>query len=275
MTRKFEVLCATMHQCDFSKIEQLHIESDVLFANQAESFAYHEIKTSTGLARMITTAERGVGKNRNLLLTFADAEICLMADDDVEYVPGYKEGILRAFNEISDADIIIFGLEASVASAQRKPPVISSVKKLGRFSRNPYGGPRIAFRLDSIRKANIWFTILFGGGCRYPSGEDSIFLTDARRKGLHVYTYPLVIGRTDYQNSSWFSGFDEKYFFGRGAYFRAFHNRAFYVWVLYCILRTGHKTQIHFGKAWHDLICGAKAFDMGVSYEEWRAMGEK
>lgn len=275
MAKQFEMLCATMHQCDFSKIEELHIDSDILFANQAETFSYQETKTGAGVAHMITTPERGVGKNRNLLLTLADAEICLMADDDVEYLPGYKEGILHAFDEIKDADIIIFGLEASVSSAQRKPPVINKIKRLGRFSRNPYGGPRIAFRLDSIRKANIWFTMLFGGGCRYPSGEDSIFLTDARRKGLRVYTYPLVIGRTDYSSSSWFSGFDRRYFFGRGAYFRAFHKKTFFVWAQYCLLRTWRKLQLTPAEAWRYLIYGAKAYEKSLSFEEWMEQGER
>lgn len=269
MAKNFEVLCATMNQTDFSKTTQMHIEGDVLFANQADRFDYREEGSESGTARMITTSERGVGKNRNLLLMFADAEICLMADDDVEYLPGYKDGILRAFEETKDADIIIFGLEASVSSAQRKPPVIREKKRLLRYSKNPYGGPRIAFRLDSVRKANLWFTLLFGGGCRYPSGEDSIFLTDARKKGLHVYIYPLVIGKTDYSRSSWFSGFDDRYYFGRGAYFRAFHRKVLPFWSIYCILRSIRSSRLTPIQAWKQIRNGAEAFDLGLSYEQW------
>lgn len=31
---KFELLCVTMHQKDFSKIQEMNIHSDVVFANQ-------------------------------------------------------------------------------------------------------------------------------------------------------------------------------------------------------------------------------------------------
>lgn len=31
---KFELLCVTMHQKDFSKLQEMNIRSDVVFANQ-------------------------------------------------------------------------------------------------------------------------------------------------------------------------------------------------------------------------------------------------
>lgn len=269
MTKKFELLCATTGQRDFSKLEEMGVAWDVLLANQAETFAYQERPCGGGTARMITTPGRGVGKNRNLLLTYADAEICLMADDDVTYAQDCRERVLEAFREVPDADVIIFGLEARCPSAERKPPVISRVRRLRAFSRNPYGGPRIAFRLESVRKANLWFTLLFGGGCRYPSGEDSAFLMDARKKGLRVYCYPYVVGQTDYTKSSWFSGFNESYYYGKGAYYRAFHRRSRRLWGLYCAARTARASRLGMKRALRWLDSGARGFDEGLSYAEW------
>ena len=39
---KFEILCVTMHQRDFSKIQEMNIHSDVVFANQAETTKIEE-----------------------------------------------------------------------------------------------------------------------------------------------------------------------------------------------------------------------------------------
>ena len=52
---RFEILCVTMHQKDFSKIEQMNINSDVVFANQADTTSMDEMEFNGHRARMITT----------------------------------------------------------------------------------------------------------------------------------------------------------------------------------------------------------------------------
>ncbi|MCD7858290.1 MAG: hypothetical protein LUG55_10975 [Clostridiales bacterium] len=42
-TPRLEILCATMGQTDFSKLQELKIQCDVLFANQADRFSYEEL----------------------------------------------------------------------------------------------------------------------------------------------------------------------------------------------------------------------------------------
>ena len=64
----FEVLVATMHQSDFSKISEMNISSDVVFANQCDRTAYEELRFDGHTAKMISTETRGVGMNRNLSL---------------------------------------------------------------------------------------------------------------------------------------------------------------------------------------------------------------
>ena len=41
---KFEILCVTMRQNDFSKIREMNIHSDVVFANQCDHTSYEEIE---------------------------------------------------------------------------------------------------------------------------------------------------------------------------------------------------------------------------------------
>ena len=60
---RFQILCTTMHQNDFSKIKEMNIHSDVVFANQADTTSYSEMKFEGHRARMITTGTKGVGVN--------------------------------------------------------------------------------------------------------------------------------------------------------------------------------------------------------------------
>lgn len=105
----------------------------------------------------------------------------------------------------------------------------------------PWGAVRVAFRRSSIQKANIWFTTLFGGGCVFPSGEDSMWLREAKRKGLRFYVSKETIGEVDMTESSWFTGYNEKFFFGKGAICAAMYGRMAGLWSVYYLLRYGKK----------------------------------
>lgn len=214
----FEILCVTMHQNDFSKLKEMNVHSDIVYANQCDHTSYEEIEFEGHTAKMISTATRGVGKNRNLSLLYATADICLFADDDVTYNDDAAERVLSEFEAHPDADVMIFHFDSDHPT--RKPPKYPKTKKW-RSKRNPWGAVRIAFRLSSVKKANLWFTTLFGGGCTFPSGEDSIWLRAARRAGLTFYVSKETIGQVSYETSSWFTGYDEKYYYGVGACYEA------------------------------------------------------
>jgi len=265
---KLQLLCATMGQKDFCKISEMGISSDVIFANQSDRFAYDEMNFDGYRARMYTTATRGVGLNRNLALLMADAEICLIADDDVVYAQGYEDRVRQAFRELPDADVIVFGLLV-LHDGSRNSPVIRRIKRMGRFTKNPYRGPSIAFRLNSIRNANVWFTMLFGGGCRYECGEDSFFIRECIRKGLSVYMHPYVVGQTDALASTWFTGYGKSYFFSKGAYFQMAHPKTLWLWMLYCVFLVDKKSQISKRDAIRCMMDGSRCFEKGLSYSEW------
>lgn len=236
---RFEILCVTMRQNDFSKLDEMNIHSDVVFANQCDRTAYDEREFDGHTAKMISTQTRGVGINRNTALMYASAEICLFADDDVKYVDNVEQLVLGEFDAHPDADVFIFNLDTDDTSRPQKK--YSQTKKCSRFCRMPWGGVRIAVRLSSLRKANVWFTTLFGGGCLFPSGEDSLWLTDARRKGLTFYVSKETIGTVSFENSTWFSGADERFYRGKGAFYAAAHPKAFWLWMNYFVLRTKGK----------------------------------
>ncbi len=261
----FEILCVTMHQTDFSKIEAMNIHSDVVFANQADRTAYEEYEFDGHKAKMITTATRGVGKNRNLALTYASADICLFADDDVCYADDMEERVLAEFAAHPDADIIIFHFDTD----NRERPM-KKYRKTHRhkwFGRMPWGGVRIACRLSSVLRANLWFTTLFGGGCLFPSGEDSMWLLAAKRAGLRFYVSRETIGTISFLESSWFNGHNEKFYFSKGACLRAMHPRTFLFWKMYILFRYRRKKELSAKEKLRWLNLGKKGYKKMQGYE--------
>ena len=80
-----------------------------------------------------------------------------------------------------------------------------------------FGTCRMAVRREAILKKNIHFSSLFGGGCLYGSGEDSLFLVQCFKSGLKVCSHEYVLGVCSKDESTWFDGYNEKYFFDKGA----------------------------------------------------------
>ena len=231
----FEVLCVTMNQNDFSKIKEMNIHSDVVFANQADYVSYDELEFEGNKAKMITTNTKGVGINRNLALMYATADICMLADDDVCYYDNMQEVILSEFNAYPDADVFIFHLESN--DSKRPQIKYKKTKKCGKFSRLSWGGCRIAIRTEAIKKANLWFNSLMGGGCKFPSGEDSMFLHEAKLKGLVFYVSDKTIGTVNMMDSTWFTGHNNKWFYSKGVFHYSMYPKTFYIWAMYVICR--------------------------------------
>ncbi|MCQ2450929.1 MAG: glycosyltransferase family 2 protein [Clostridia bacterium] len=268
--KDFEILCVTMNQTDFSKIGEMNIHSDVVFANQTDFVKYEEtVFDGKHTARMISTNTVGVGINRNISLAYADADICLLADDDVVYYDGMEQKISDEFKSHPEADIFIFNFDT--LGTERKQKVYSKTRKCSFFERMPWGGIRIAFRLNSIKKANLFFNTLFGGGCIFPSGEDSVFLITAKRAGLKFYVSKETIGKVSMENSSWYTGADEKFFYGKGAFYAAIHNRTFLIWLLYFLYRTRKDNKLSLKEKIHWMNCGKKGFRKMISYDEYSA----
>ena len=254
----FEILCVTMKQKNFSKIKEMNVTSDIVYANQTDITKFEEIHINGHYAKMISTNTRGVGINRNIALMYATADYCMLSDDDVIYYDNLEEKVLNEFQKFKNADIIIFNIDSEAEA--RKQRKITKSRKSHFWDRMSWGAVRIAIKLNSIKKNNIWFSSLFGGGCVYPSGEDSIFLLDARKKGLNIYLSNQVIGKTDFSKSSWFSGYNENYYFGKGAFYQSIHKKTFYLWLLYISIRTRGATDLAFIDRMRCIIKGKRSF---------------
>jgi hypothetical protein len=74
--------------------------------------------------------------------------------------------------------------------------------------------------------ANVSFSLLFGGGAKYSNGEDSLFFRDCLKKGLHLYAHTELLGEEVYRESTWFKGYNSKFFTDRGVLYHHLYGNA-------------------------------------------------
>ena len=212
---ELQVLIAAMNQKDFSLIDRMSLKTNAIIANQTNENRFDERKYDFGRVKMISTKTRGVGINRNIALLASDADIVLFSDADMFYYDGTLQGVKAAFFENPNADVLIFCLDITRNGeiTRRK------YHKTGRahlWNSLKYGTVVVAAKRKSLLKANIKFSELFGGGCDFSCGEDSLFIKECFDKGLKIYKSSYVLGACSKDASSWFTGYGEKYLYDKG-----------------------------------------------------------
>lgn len=216
-----EVLVSTMNQGDLSLVKKMNIQSDALIINQSQQKLDEMLVHKDSFTiRMKTFVEKGLSKSRNKAINLANGDICIIADDDVIYEDNYRETVLNAYNENPDYDIIVFQVPST--NNERQKVYYEKRQKMGYLKSLKVASYEITFKRKSIIDNNISFNEHFGAGSgRYSMGEENIFLYDCLRKGLKVLYLPIKIGTVTHEESTWFSGFNEKYFIDRGANYYA------------------------------------------------------
>lgn len=259
-----EVLLSAMNQNDFSLVDKSNINTDVLIINQSNEEKVEEDIRSFGKVRMITCSDRGLSKSRNLALMNSTADICILCDDDVKYVNNYRSIIENAFKELPDADVIVFNIK-QINSEYQTERMIERVTKIPSYK--AYGSVRIAFKRKSIIDNNISFNELFGAGSgMYGMAEDSLFFRNIHKCKLNAYTYPQVIAEVNFSSSTWFNGFNEKYYYDMGAYLSAAYPVLKYLFMFYYPIRTRKMTRLSVVKILAYIVKGFFGYRHGVPY---------
>ena len=212
-----------------------------------------------------TFVEVGLSNSRNRGLEKVRGDIILLCDDDVVYNEDYEKIVLEEFEKNKDADVILFNLE----SPYRKRKIIKKDKKLHLYNSLGYSSSSIAFRRRSIMKKRIVFNQLFGAGSLYTSGEDTLFLVDCLKNKLNVYLSSKYIGVVNHLTSTWFNGYNEKYFFDKGALYTAINLKFRKIYMLQYLFR--HKyvlNELSFFKAYKMMKRGSKDYLKRVKFYE-------
>lgn len=225
---KLQFLVSAVNEDVMTLAERMNLQADAIIVNQCGCNVYQEYEYKASWREQVcriqcySFAERGVGLSRNNCLMRADHEICVFADEDIIYCPGAAEAIEEEFEKHPEADMILFNMDVP---ADRATYHIGEYGRVHWYNCGRYPTYSFAARTEKLRQANVAFSLLFGGGARYSNGEDSLFLSDCLKKGLKVYKTPVTIGRENGRPSTWFRGYNEKFFYDRGVLYRFLYKK--------------------------------------------------
>ena len=255
-----QTLVVTVDQRDALIAGRMNIQTDAIIGNQAD-FAGEERLTVNGHEVLfLTEHDRGVGRNRNRILERASAELCVFADDDMCFVDGYPELVARAFRECPEADVIVFNL----IEKEPRRYVNRRVFPVTYINYARYGAARMAMRRQRVVDSGIRFSLLFGGGAKYGSGEDTIFLHECLKRGLKIVAVPYALAEIDQEaDSTWFHGYDGKFFRDKGALYACLHDRTA---TLFCArylvkYRGKYRKAYPARRAWRDMRSGIADYE--------------
>lgn len=260
-----EVLASVMHQDMAALADRMRLDSDAVIINQCDRTDFAEMAYKGHRVRFFSFAERGVGRSRNAAIERADGDICLFSDEDIVYEAGYAQAIEAEFARTPEADMILFNIEVDES---RRTYHITERGRVRWYNCGRYGAVSFAVKRKSLLESGVRFSLLFGGGARFGSGEDSLFLKEFMDKGYRVYTAPVLIGREQTGESSWFAGYNEKFFYDKGVLYHCLYGGMAVPFALRFLLA-------HRGILCKDLSFGAAFRQMCAGVREGKRLGEK
>lgn len=231
---QIQLLISTMHQKDHTLLDKMRVDSDAVVVNQCDCESQEQFEYKGHHIVWINSTQRGLSRSRNMALQAATAEICVISDDDLEYRDGYAQMICAAFSGQPEADILRFqvrGIERTFKTYPENPC------KLGYLGSMKISSVEVAFRREAVVRHGLRFDELIGAGTQFPMGEENTFLFACLRKKLRIFYVPQEIASLHIGDSSWFDGYTERYFYGRGAAFTAMDKNLAGVLMLQFVIR--------------------------------------
>ena len=230
-----ETLIVTVEMKNANELlERMNIQTEFVVGNQTDFSDDKEIFFHSIKGKILSRRERGVGKNRNVVMSAASADIFVFADDYMFFKEGYGDIVKEAFRANQNADVIIFNID-DVSDRRRKN---KKNKSINIFNYMNYGAARIAFRRKAISYHNITFNCNFGGGTSHHSGEDSLFLRDCLAEGLKIIAVPVSLAKLDEsRESTWFHGYNERYLYDKGVFLKLAHPVLAFPFALFLIMK--------------------------------------
>ncbi|GGG06181.1 hypothetical protein GCM10011344_03310 [Dokdonia pacifica] len=251
-TVPFEILISTMFRSDLSFLEAMFPDGDyskypILIINQTD--AERQLHSSHTHIRVINTEERGLPQSRNMAIKNAIGEICLVADDDVLYVPHLKEIILDGYVTYPDAAVVTFQLQKSDGTLFRKYPDVTHHTNA---SYKTVNGVVISFKKDILLENEVLYNPHFGLGATFSGANEYVFMRNVMKAKLPAYFIPTPILKHPDISSGQDLGSDRLLYL-RGALAYKCYGIWGYLWVIkYVFFLVRHqiiKTKYAFAKA--------------------------
>lgn len=232
---KLQVLLSVMDQLDHSILIKTNISTEAIIVNQCKINRREVFMNRSNKIVFISMPDRGVGLSRNTAFLNSTSDLAVFADQDIEYNDNYEKIISYEFEKKPNADIIIFNTRSK--NANNPTYMIKKDRRVRRYNCLRYGATKIAIKTDRVRASGVKFSLDFGGGAKYSSGEDSLFLYQCIKKGLRVYACNKEIGTVDQENSTWFTGYNDKFFKDKGVFFYTLSPKLAYIYAIYFVIK--------------------------------------
>ncbi len=229
---KIEVLVSTMNlENPQNLLEEMNIDKTVII-NQVQEKKLQDI--TVGENRCYSYQEKGLSKSRNKAIMHSDADICIIADDDLKYEDNYEKIVEEGYKKYPDADIIAFHVDNVNKKLQK---AIRKEGKINFITSMKIQSVQTTFKRKSIIDNSIKFNEMFGAGVELYSGEENIFLSDCIKNRLKIYYIPNKIATIQDNNSTWMKGHDRQYFNAKGATFYAISSTLYCFFIIQYAIR--------------------------------------
>lgn len=254
---KLELLISALNLDAHSLIEKMNIRSDAVLVNQCDREGTENISLEAGTVRVFYSTERGVGKSRNMALSKATGDILLFSDEDIVYLDNYAETVVSEFEKHPEADGLFFNVDVC---KERRTYFNEDNKRVHIWNGGRYPAYSIAVRRNALEGKGIAYSLLFGGGAKYSCGEDSLFIRDCLKAGLKMYRTTAMIGKEIPRPSTWFNGYNEKFFFDRGVLYHFLYGKLAWLMGFRFVYtkRSGICNDMQWKKAYSLLLKGIK-----------------
>jgi len=188
-----EVLVATMKRTNLDFLYAMFKKNDiarhsVLIINQTQEDAI--LESTLPNVRVINSSESGLSNSRNTAIKNAEKPYCLIADDDVIFMEGFAQKILKAFDAFENS-IITFKTLTTDGKPYWEYP--EKAKQHNYFLRKRTLSIEIAFRRDVLIENTLFFDTRFGLGAQFQDAENYVFLNDANKKGIVPLFFPEYV----------------------------------------------------------------------------------
>lgn len=261
-----EVLMSCMFQKDFAIVEKSRIKSDAIIINQTNENGIEEKEYDFGTVKMISTTERGLSRSRNMALKNATADLCILCDDDEVLVDNYVQMVEEAYNR-TNADVLVFNVKSMNTNLRPQEKLFDKIKKIKNYK--SYSSVHVTFRRKVVLDNNLKFNTYFGSGSGYYlMSEDSLFFAELHRCTDRILSYPAILAELYTGESTWFKGFNKKYFYDMGAFVYAWKPHIAHLLKWYYVFKLYKNTELNVIQMIKQLNCGIKEYKQVNCYKE-------
>ena len=196
MHMKAELLISTTNRSDVGFLKRMisNVGPDDFSAtiiNQCYSIKPPTIVDSAN-EKIISVADKGLSKSRNMAIDNANGDICVIADDDLVYLPDAVAKITVEYRNDKELDVAIFQVITPEGELYKKyNPKSFRIKKA--WDQYRISSVEITFSRERIIEKGIRFNENLGLGAPYTSGEEAMFIHDCVKRGLKVKYFPVPI----------------------------------------------------------------------------------